>query len=79
MAGTAQPPPPPPPPPVEFETVITKVPLAKPQLLEIEMLMVYVPVVVGVPEITPVVDANESHDGKPVATKVVGLLLPVIV
>ena len=38
-----------------------------------------VPAVVGVPEMTPVVVLTESPAGSPVALKLVGLLLAVIV
>ena len=61
--------------------MIVKVSVALPVPPELVALMVtlYVPAVVGVPEITPVLVFTDRPAGSPVALKLVGLLVAVIV
>jgi len=61
--------------------LIVKVSVALPVPPELVALMVtlYVPAVVGVPEITPVLVFTDRPAGSPVALKLVGLLVAVIV
>jgi hypothetical protein len=64
-------------PEVEF-TVSVRVALPVPEELEALRVIVEVPAAEGVPEINPVLAFTESPVGKPVAVKLVGLLLAVI-
>ncbi len=61
--------------------LIVKVSAAVPVPVEFvaPKVMLEVPAVVGVPEMTPVDVLMESPDGRPVALKAVGLLVAVIV
>ena len=61
--------------PIVIVSVALPVPLAFVALT----VTVVVPAAVGVPDITPVDVFTEAHDGKPVAPKLVGELLAVIV
>jgi len=58
--------------------VKVNVALPVPPALVALMVTLYVPAVVGVPEINPVVVFTVKPDGNPVALKLVGLLLAVI-
>ena len=58
--------------------VITKVALPVPPALVAVMVTATGPGVVGVPEITPVVVSTVNPFGRPVALKLVGLLVAVI-
>ena len=58
--------------------VKVKVALPVPPALVALMVTVYVPAVVGVPEINPVLVFTVSPPGSPVALKLVGLLVAVI-
>jgi hypothetical protein len=60
-------------------TVKVSVALPVPPALVALIVTVYVPAVVGVPEISPVVVFTVKPAGSPVALKLVGLLLAVIV
>ena len=62
------------------EAAVLRANVAEPVPAEFVALIVTLklPAVVGVPEMTPVVVLTESPDGKPVALKLVGLLLAVI-
>ena len=59
-------------------TVKVSVALPVPPALVALMVTVYVPAVVGVPEINPVLVFTVSPPGRPVALKLVGLLVAVI-
>ena len=59
-------------------TVSLKVAVPVPALLVALRTTLAVPLVVGVPEIRPVAAFTTSPDGKPVAPKLVGLLVAVI-
>jgi len=59
--------------------VKVKVALPVPPALVALMVTVYVPAVVGVPEINPVLVFTVNPAGSPVALKLVGLLVAVIV
>lgn len=59
--------------------VTVKVANPVPPALVALIVTLYVPVVVGVPEINPVVGSTVRPGGKPVALKLVGLLVAVIV
>ena len=58
--------------------VNVKVALPVPLLLVALMVTLYVPAVVGVPEINPVLVLTVKPEGNPVALKLVGLLVAVI-
>ena len=58
--------------------VITNVALPVPPALVALMVTLYVPAVVGVPEITPVPGFTDKPAGRLVALKLVGLLVAVI-
>jgi hypothetical protein len=62
-----------------YPAVKTKVAEPVPFALVALSVTLEVPAAVGVPEITPVVVLTESPAGNPVAVKLVGLLLAVIV
>jgi len=59
--------------------VMTRVALPVPPALVALMVTLYVPAVVGVPEISPVIVFTANPAGSPVALKLVGLLLAAIV
>ena len=59
--------------------VKVKVALPVPPALVALMVTLYVPAVVGVPEINPVLVFTDRPAGRPVALKLVGLLVAVIV
>ena len=59
--------------------VKVKVALPVPPALVALMVTLYVPAVVGVPEINPVLVLTDRPAGSPVALKLVGLLVAVIV
>ena len=58
--------------------VMTSVALPVPPALVALMVTLYVPAVVGVPEINPVLVFTDKPAGNPVALKLVGLLVAVI-
>jgi hypothetical protein len=63
---------------VAAQIVITRVALPVPPALVALMVTLYVPVVVGVPEINPVLVFTDKPAGSPVALKLVGLFVAVI-
>ena len=58
--------------------VMTRVALPVPPALVALMVTLYVPAVVGVPEINPVLVFTDKPAGNPVALKLVGLFVAVI-
>ena len=58
--------------------VIVRVAVPVPPELVALMVTLYVPAVVGVPEINPVLVFTDKPAGRPVALKLVGLLVAVI-
>ena len=83
---TPQPPPPPPdeadevepPPLLAALMVMTNVALPDPGALIAEIVTLLTAAVVGVPEMRPVMVFTVKPEGRPVALKLVGVLLPVI-
>jgi hypothetical protein len=59
--------------------VMTSVALPVPPALVALMVTLYVPAVVGVPEMAPVLVFTVKPEGSPVALKLVGLLVAVMV
>ena len=66
------------PPPPAAATVMDSVALPVPVILVAMMVTLVIPAAVGVPEITPVAVFTVRPVGRPVALKLVGVLLAVI-